>query len=193
MRFNQAMNKRVFDIVLACIFVVGLSPLLCLIAFLIKLTSKGSVLYWSERVGKRNTIFMMPKFRTMRPLTPKVPTALMISPRDYVTRTGSFLRRTSLDELPQLYSILKGDMSFVGPRPVIREERRLVQLRKEKGIFNLTPGLTGWAQVNGRDMLTIEEKTAFDEEYLHRQSFTFDLYIILLTAKRFLWDKTILH
>ena len=152
------------------------------IAFLVKLTSKGPVLYWSDRVGKNNAIFRMPKFRTMKIETPAVATHLLANPDLYLTSIGKFLRKSSLDELPQLLSILRGDMSFVGPRPALFNQHDLVELRTKKGVHLLTPGLTGWAQINGRDELPNPVKVEFDEHYLKHRSFFFDLKIILLTA-----------
>jgi O-antigen biosynthesis protein WbqP len=148
----------------------------------VKLTSAGPVLYWSDRVGRHNRIFRMPKFRSMRTGTPAVATHLLADPKTYLTPIGSFLRKSSLDELPQLWSILIGDMSFVGPRPALFNQDDLVALRTEQGVDALVPGLTGWAQVSGRDELPIPEKVELDAEYLRRRSFMFDLYILWLTA-----------
>jgi len=173
--------KRLFDSITAlCILVVSGVPML-IVAILVKLTSKGPVLYWSDRVGKNNFIFKMPKFRTMRIDTPVVATHLLSNPGNYFTPIGKFLRKTSLDELPQLFSILKSDMGFVGPRPALFNQDDLVELRTEKGIHVLTPGLTGWAQVNGRDELPIPVKVEFDEYYLRHRSFLFDLKILFMT------------
>ena len=152
-----------------------------MIAILVQLTSKGSVLYWSDRVGRENKIFKMPKFRSMRIDTPAVATHLLSDPDVYLSPIGGFLRITSLDELPQIWSILKGDMSFVGPRPALFNQDDLIALRTEYGVDQLTPGLTGWAQVNGRDELPIPEKVALDVEYMQRQSFWFDLKILWMT------------
>ena len=152
-----------------------------LIVVIIKVTSEGPVLYWSDRIGKRNANFRMPKFRTMRLDTPEIATHLMSHPDSYLSPIGSFFRRTSLDELPQLFSILKGDMSFVGPRPALFNQDDLVGLRTEKGVNQLIPGLTGWAQVNGRDKLPISEKVRLDVEYMERQSFCFDMKILWMT------------
>lgn len=174
--------KRLFDIVAACcLFVLFAGPMAAL-AFLVKLTSRGPVLYWSDRVGRRNQIFRMPKFRSMRTDTPELPTHLLSDSQSWITPLGRFLRKTSLDELPQLWSILKGDMSFVGPRPALFNQEDLISLRTEKGIHELTPGLTGWAQINGRDELPIPEKVTRDEEYLKNQSFAWDIKILALTA-----------
>ena len=151
------------------------------IAIAIQRTSKGPVLYWSDRVGKNNKIFKMPKFRSMLTDTPAVATHLLDNPDTYLSPIGGFLRRTSLDELPQLFSVLKGDMSFVGPRPALFNQEDLIALRKEKGVDRLLPGITGWAQVNGRDELSIPDKVALDVEYLNRQSFWFDMKILWMT------------
>ena len=173
--------KRVFDLVVGLITLLfALIPML-LIALSIRTTSKGAVLYWSDRIGQVNKIFRMPKFRTMQVETPVVATHLMANPDKYLSSFGGFLRRSSLDELPQLFSILKGDMSFVGPRPALFNQDDLIALRTEKGVDKLVPGLTGWAQVNGRDELPIPEKVALDMEYMERQSFWFDLKILWMT------------
>ena len=173
--------KRLFDILLA---LIALSVLLIpslIIAIAVKLTSKGPVLYWSDRVGIHNSIFKMPKFRSMKIDTPTVATHLLKDPKSMLTPIGNFLRKSSLDELPQLWCILKGDMSFVGPRPALFNQDDLVQLRTESGVDKLPPGLTGWAQVNGRDELPIPQKVALDVEYLSKKGFWFDIYIIWLT------------
>jgi O-antigen biosynthesis protein WbqP len=154
------------------------------VAILVRLTSRGPVLYWSDRVGRNNTIFRMPKFRTMRIDTPAVATHLLGNPAVYLTSVGGFLRRTSLDELPQLWSILRGDMSFVGPRPALFNQDDLIALRTEHGVDRLMPGLTGWAQVNGRDELSIPDKVALDVEYMRRRSLAFDLRILAVTTLR---------
>jgi O-antigen biosynthesis protein WbqP len=174
--------KRAMDLVLAVTLSLLLSPLLLALALLIRLTSKGPALYWSGRVGRENRIFEMPKFRTMRTDTPQVATHLLAEPSAYLTPIGGFLRKTSLDELPQLWSILRGDLSFVGPRPALFNQDDLVALRTQFGIHHLIPGLTGWAQINGRDELSIPNKVEFDREYLERQSLSFDCKIMLLTA-----------
>jgi len=160
---------------------VPLFFLMVVIAILVKLTSKGPVLYWSDRVGRKNKIFKMPKFRSMRVDTPSVATHLLSDPDMYLSPIGGFLRRTSLDELPQLWSIIKGDMSFVGPRPALFNQDDLIALRTEYEVDQLVPGLTGWAQINGRDELPIPEKVALDVEYMHRQSFWFDMKILWMT------------
>ncbi|HOI42453.1 MAG TPA: sugar transferase [Elusimicrobiales bacterium] len=174
--------KRFLDLLLAVpAALLLLSPML-LIALLVKVTSRGPVLYWSDRVGRYNTIFRMPKFRTMRSDTPPVATHLLEDPASFLTPVGSFLRRSSLDELPQLFSVLKGDMTLVGPRPALFNQDDLIALRTGKGVHRLTPGLTGWAQVNGRDELPIPVKVGFDEWYLHNRSLRLDLKILLLTV-----------
>jgi len=173
--------KRLFDLLVGFVFLVLLIIPMLMIAILVQLTSKGSVLYWSDRVGRENKIFKMPKFRSMRIDTPAVATHLLSDPDVYLSPIGGFLRITSLDELLQIWSILKGDMSFVGPRPALFNQDDLIALRTEYGVDQLTPGLTGWAQVNGRDELPIPEKVALDVEYMQRQSFWFDLKILWMT------------
>ncbi len=168
-------------------------PILVVTGIVLKLTSQGPVLYWSNRVGINNTIFRMPKFRTMRADTPAVATHLMKNPDAYLTPIGSFLRKFSLDELPQLYSILKGDISFVGPRPALYNQDDLVELRTEKGIHKLIPGITGWAQVNGRDELPIPVKVEFDEYYLKNRSFFFDLKILWMTFVKVVRREGVTH
>lgn len=173
--------KRSFDLLLALIVLaVAVIPMLC-VALLVKLTSKGPVLYCSDRVGKGNEIFRMPKFRSMKVDTPAVATHLLENPKRALTPIGDFLRKSSLDELPQLWCVLKGDMSFVGPRPALFNQEDLIELRTEKGVHLLPVGLTGWAQVNGRDELPIPAKVVLDMEYLCRRSFWFDIYILWLT------------
>jgi O-antigen biosynthesis protein WbqP len=173
--------KRIFDLLLAIVILVPLLALMLLISIFIYLSSKGPVLYWSDRVGKDNRIFRMPKFRSMHTDTPTLATHLLNNPDSYLSPMGGFLRRTSLDELPQLLSILKGDMSFVGPRPSLFNQKDLIALRTESRVNKLLPGITGWAQVNGRDELSIFAKVALDVEYLDRQSFWFDLKILWIT------------
>jgi O-antigen biosynthesis protein WbqP len=173
--------RRSFEALVALGSLLVLGPLLLLIALLVKLTSKGSVLHWSNRIGVDNKVFSMPKFRTMRTDTPAVATHLLTEPGRYLTPIGGFLRKFSLDELPQLFSILKGDITFVGPRPALYNQSDLIALRTEKGVHTLAPGLTGWAQVNGRDNLTIPAKVGLDEYYLHHRSAFLDLKIVLLT------------
>ncbi len=173
--------KRVFDLIIAfaglCLFFV---PIL-LIALQIKLTSGGPVLYWSDRVGRNNRIFQMPKFRTMRTDTPAVATHLLDNPDRYLTRAGGFLRKSSLDELPQLWSVLKGDMSFVGPRPALYNQHDLIELRTKFSVHKLIPGITGWAQINGRDDLPIPIKVDYDAYYLRNRSLWFDMKILWLS------------
>ncbi len=185
--------KRIFDIVLVTMFfIVFFFPML-IVALLVKITSNGPVLYWSDRVGKFNTIFKMPKFRTMMADTPAMATHLMKNPEQYCTPLGSFLRKTSLDELPQLYSVLKGDMSFVGPRPALFNQDDLIELRTKKGIHNLIPGITGWAQINGRDDLPIPEKVDLDEYYLNNHSFIFDLKTLFMTLLSVINSQGVQH
>jgi O-antigen biosynthesis protein WbqP len=173
--------KRFFDFFLACaLAIVLLIPVLFLVVA-VWVTSKGPALYWSDRIGRNNVIFRMPKFRSMRVGTPAVATHLMTDPKAHLTPIGSFLRKSSLDELPQLWSILMGDMSFVGPRPALFNQEDLIALRTELGVHTLLPGLTGWAQVNGRDELPIPQKVALDMEYLSNQSLWFDIRILWLT------------
>lgn len=185
--------KRLFDLVLALVAVCIFAIPLALVALLVKVTSPGPILYWSDRVGRYNRIFRMPKFRSMRVGTPAVATHLLNNPTAHLTPIGSFLRRSSLDELPQVWSILVGDMSFVGPRPALFNQDDLVALRTEAGVHELQPGLTGWAQVNGRDELPIPQKVALDVEYLRRQSFWFDLRIIWLTALKVVKSDGVSH
>ncbi|MGB7194496.1 MAG: sugar transferase [Collimonas pratensis] len=173
--------KRIFDLLLALIALIILIIPFVFVAIIVKLTSVGPILYWSDRVGRRNKIFKMPKFRTMRIDTPAVATHLLSDPKKFLTPAGSFLRKSSLDELPQLWSILNGDMSFVGPRPALFNQDDLILLRTENGVDQLVPGLTGWAQINGRDELPIPEKVKLDIEYLHQKSLFFDIKIIFLT------------
>ena len=187
------MDKRIFDIFVALPLLLLMSPLLIVLAILIRATSKGPALHWSNRIGRENRIFRMPKFRSMRIDAPQVATHLLSSPDDYLTLIGGFLRKTSLDELPQLFSILAGDMSFVGPRPALFNQKDLIKLRTERGIHHLVPGLTGWAQVNGRDELPIPVKVQFDYEYLQRRSFAFDLQIISITAVKVMRREGVQH
>lgn len=185
--------KRLFDLVLACGATFVLAVPVLIVALAVKLTSSGPVLHWSDRVGRQNLLFKMPKFRSMRIGTPAVATHLLADPDAYLTPIGSLLRKSSLDELPQLWSILKGDMSFVGPRPALYNQNDLIALRTELGVHALPPGLTGWAQVNGRDELPIPEKAKLDVEYLHRQSFGFDLLILWLTFVKVLRRDGVSH
>jgi len=185
--------KRVFDLAVAVFAAVILLIPVVLVAALVRFTSKGPILYWSDRVGRNNQIFKMPKFRSMQVGTPAVATHLLSNPDAWVTPVGSFLRKSSLDELPQLWSILKGDMSFVGPRPALFNQHDLIHLRTRAGVHHLTPGLTGWAQINGRDELPIPQKVALDIEYMHRQSLIFDVKIIFLTAWKVLARDNVTH
>jgi O-antigen biosynthesis protein WbqP len=185
--------KRVFDLYLGVFLLLFLSPLMLTIAILVKLTSKGPVLYWSDRVGRNNVIFAMPKFKTMRMDTPEVATHLLVDPNRYLTSVGLLLRRSSLDELPQLWSIIKGDMSFVGPRPALFNQDDLIGLRAEYGVTELLPGLTGWAQINGRDELSVPEKVRLEVEYMHRRSFELDLKIVLITFVKVLFGHGVAH
>ncbi len=185
--------RRVVDIAVSVGAMVVLAPVLILIAASIKLTSAGPVLYWSNRVGQRNAIFRMPKFRTMKVDTPTVATHLLSQPERYLTRVGGFLRRYSLDELPQLFSILKGDITLIGPRPALDSQRDLIALRTENGIHHLVPGLTGWAQVNGRDTLSNERKVEFDGHYLRHRTALLDLKIIFLTLLKVIRGDGVTH
>lgn len=173
--------KRSLDLLLAFCAAIILALPIAIVTIAVRVTSTGPILYWSDRVGKRNRIFKMPKFRSMRVDTPPVATHLLADPTLYLTPIGSFLRKSSLDELPQLWSIIKGDMSFVGPRPALFNQDDLIALRTEHRVHELVPGLTGWAQINGRDELPIPEKVKLDREYLLRQSFWFDIEILWLT------------
>lgn len=185
--------KRTFDLLLASLVGVFFLLFILVIVVLVKLSSRGPALYWSMRIGRNNIPFKMPKFRTMRMETPAVATHLLAEPNTWLTPIGSFLRKTSLDELPQLWSILKGDMSFVGPRPALFNQDDLIALRTQHGVHQLVPGLTGLAQVNGRDELSILEKVKLDVEYGRRQSFTFDLWILWRTVVSVLARKGVVH
>ena len=185
--------KRLFDFSLALILLIIFSPILAATWLAVRATSKGPAIHWSKRVGQNNAIFLMPKFRSMKIDTPQLATHLMTNPNAYLTPIGSFLRKTSLDELPQLWSILTGEMSFVGPRPALFNQDDLVALRTENGIEKLRPGLTGWAQINGRDELAIPDKVRLEVEYKNKQSFWFDLKIMWLTAWRVLFEKGVSH
>jgi len=185
--------KRGFDWALVLVLLPVLMPIMLVIALAVKLTSRGPVLYWSDRIGVNNTVFKMPKFRTMKVGTPAVATHLMNAPQRYVTILGKFLRKTSLDELPQLLSIIQGDLSFVGPRPALFNQDDLVALRTERGIHRLVPGLTGWAQVNGRDELSIRDKVEYDFHYLQNCSFVFDLKILFQTFLKICRGEGVKH
>ncbi len=179
--FAKILMKRSFDLVISLFALTIFFPLIIVVALIVKFTSKGPALYWSDRVGASNIIFRMPKFRTMKVATPAVATHLLFNSTQYLTPVGSFLRKSSLDELPQLWSILVGNMSFVGPRPALFNQDDLISLRTQYSVDKLLPGLTGWAQVNGRDELSIASKVQYEVEYLDRQSFWFDMMILGLT------------
>ncbi len=185
--------KRLFDLSVAVVAAMFLGIPILIVAFAVSLTSSGPALHWSDRVGRYNRIFKMPKFRSMRVETPAVATHLLQNSDQWLTPIGSFLRQSSLDELPQLWSILKGDMSLVGPRPALFNQSDLVALRTDAGIHELLPGLTGWAQVNGRDELSIADKVKLDAEYLRRRSFRFDLWILWLTLLKVLRRDGVSH
>mgnify|MGYP000172680140 CR=1 FL=1 len=185
--------KRLFDLAVALVAAMFLALRIVMTALAVRLTSPGPALYWSDRVGRHNRIFKMPKFRSMRIDTPAVATHLLQNPEQWLTPIGSFLRKSSLDELPQLWSILKGDMSFVGPRPALFNQDDLIALRTEKGVHELVPGLTGWAQVNGRDELPIPQKVQLDAEYLERRTLLFDMKILWLTALKVLARDGVSH
>jgi len=185
--------KRLFDLTLAVLAALMLLIPFALVWLAVRLTSEGPALYWSDRVGRNNRIFKMPKFRSMRIETPAVATHLLKNPDAYLTPIGSFLRRSSLDELPQLWSIFKGDMSFVGPRPALYNQDDLIALRTEAGVDQLLPGLTGWAQVNGRDELPIPQKVRLDIEYMHRRSLWFDIAILWMTFLKVLKRDGVSH
>lgn len=185
--------KRWFDLLLALAVAVVLAVPVLLVAVLVRLTSSGPALYWSDRVGRQNKIFKMPKFRSMRVGTPAVATHLLADPKAHLTPIGSFLRKSSLDELPQLWSILVGDMSFVGPRPALFNQYDLIELRTQLGVHELVPGLTGWAQINGRDELPIPDKVKLDVEYQQRQSLWFDIRILWLTFVKVLRREGVSH
>ncbi|TLS19642.1 MAG: sugar transferase [Betaproteobacteria bacterium] len=185
--------KRLFDLAAALVAIVLLALPIVITALTVRLTSPGPALYWSDRVGRHNRIFKMPKFRSMRIDTPAVATHLLQKPEQWLTPIGSFLRKSSLDELPQLWSILKGDMSFVGPRPALFNQDDLIALRTEKGVHELVPGLTGWAQVNGRDELPIPQKVQLDMEYLEHRSLLFDMKILWMTALKVLARDGVSH
>ncbi|MFZ3139357.1 sugar transferase [Polaromonas sp.] len=185
--------KRMFDLLLALAAAVILAVPVMLVATLVRLTSPGPALYWSDRVGRHNAIFKMPKFRSMRVGTPAMATHLLANPQAHLTPIGSFLRKSSLDELPQLWSILAGDMSFVGPRPALFNQHDLIGLRTRFGVDELVPGLTGWAQINGRDELPIPDKVKLDVDYLQRQSLWFDIRILWLTFVKVLRRDGVAH
>ena len=185
--------KRLFDLILVVVAGCFLLVPVLVVAALVRLTSTGPALYWSDRVGRNNVIFRMPKFRSMQVGTPAVATHLLSNPDSYLTPIGSFLRKSSLDELPQLWSILAGDMSFVGPRPALFNQQDLIEMRTQRGVDALVPGLTGWAQVNGRDELPIPEKVKLDLEYLQRQSLWFDIRILWMTLVKVVRREGVAH
>lgn len=185
--------KRLFDLCLALLVALLLIPLILVLVIIVRLTSVGSVFYWSSRVGRHNNTFKMPKFRTMLVDTPAVATHLLPNPKQFLTPVGSFLRKTSLDELPQLWSIIKGDMSFVGPRPALFNQEDLIELRTQCGVDKLVPGLTGWAQINGRDELPIPDKVKLDVEYMNNQSILFDLKVIVMTILKVIGRDGVQH
>lgn len=185
--------KRIIDIVVSLIMLIVLSPLLLFLVIVIRVDSKGDAIFWSNRVGIYGKIYAMPKFRTMKIETPIVATHLLVNPKDSLTKIGIFLRKFSLDELPQLWSVLIGNMSFVGPRPALFNQYDLISLRKQNGIDKLIPGITGWAQVNGRDELSIEEKVRYELDYLRNQSLLFDFKIILITLIRVVRSAGVSH
>ena len=185
--------KRLFDITFSLMLLPILLVLMLIISLLVRLTSKGPIIHWSDRVGRKNIIFKMPKFRTMHSESPNIASNLIRNPEDYVTNIGSFLRKLSLDEIPQIISVLKGDMSIVGPRPALFNQYDLIKLRTDNAIDQLTPGVTGWAQVNGRDELTVVEKVAFDIEYLNRMSLFFDLVVLWKSISVLVNRKNISH
>lgn len=185
--------KRIFDLAVGVVGLLFFSVPILLVGIAVRMTSRGPVLYWSDRVGRQNRIFKMPKFRSMRTDAPAVATHLLQNPESWLTPIGSLLRRSSLDELPQLWSILKGDMSFVGPRPALFNQHDLIAMRTEMGVHELVPGLTGWAQVNGRDELPIFDKVQLDAKYLRCRSFLFDLKIMWMTVVRVLARRGVSH
>ena len=187
------MIKRIFDLCLSCFAALLLLIPFLLVWLMVRITSKGPALYWSDRVGRNNLIFKMPKFRSMHVDTPAVATHLLDNPQQFLTSIGSFLRKSSLDEIPQLWSVLKGDMAIVGPRPALFNQHDLIKLRTEKRVHLLKPGITGWAQVNGRDELPISEKIKFDVAYMYKQSFYFDIKILILTFFKVLGKDGVQH
>jgi O-antigen biosynthesis protein WbqP len=185
--------KRLFDLLVVIVAALIFAIPMLVVAVAVGLTSKGPILYWSKRVGKNNRLFNMPKFRTMRVDTPVLPTHLLGNPDAYLTSIGSFLRKSSLDELPQLWCILRGDMSVVGPRPALSNQQDLIDARTEKRIHLIKPGLTGWAQVNGRDEIELAKKVQLDYEYLDKKSLIFDVYVVLLTFYKVVKREGIQH
>jgi O-antigen biosynthesis protein WbqP len=185
--------KRFIDLVLAFVAILLLAIPIFIVSLLVKITSPGPIIYWSDRVGQNNQLFRMPKFRSMRVDTPVVATHVLDNPETYLTPIGSILRKSSLDELPQLWSIIKGDLSFVGPRPALFNQYDLIEMRTQAGVHKLVPGLTGWAQINGRDELPISQKVKLDTEYLHKKSTYFDLQIIWMTALKVIQRDGVSH
>ena len=185
--------KRLTDIFLVCLASIVLFVPFLLVAMAIRLTSKGPVFYWSDRVGRHNEIFKMPKFRTMQVGAPNLATHMLANPEEYLTPIGSFLRKSSLDEIPQIWSVLVGDMSFVGPRPALFNQYDLIELRTQKKLHILAPGITGWAQVNGRDEVSIHQKVALDTEYIKRKSLWFDIKILCMTFSKVLQRNGVSH
>jgi O-antigen biosynthesis protein WbqP len=193
LRLNKRMQKRIFDLVVSLLAFIIFSIPMLLVAIAVWISSPGPILYWSERVGRNNQVFSMPKFRTMRVNTPVLPTHLLSNASAFLTPIGSFLRKSSLDELPQLFCILKGQMSLVGPRPVLCNQQDLIDARTALGVHTLLPGLTGWAQVNGRDELPLDLKVKYDKEYLDQKSFLMDLKILVLTVWKVLRLEDVTH
>ena len=187
------MQKRIFDLLVSLLAFILFSIPMLTVAIAVKLTSSGPILHWSERVGRNNKIFRMPKFRTMRVNAPLLPTHLLQNANTFITPIGSFLRKSSLDELPQLFCIIIGHMSLVGPRPVLQNQQDLIDARTALGIHILTPGLTGWAQVNGRDEIPLDLKVKYDQEYLEQKSFLMDLKILLMTVWKVLRLENVTH
>jgi O-antigen biosynthesis protein WbqP len=185
--------NRLFSLLLAVFSLLILLLPIILISIMVYFSSHGSILYWSKRIGKNSLIFYMPKFRTMYMKTPEVATHLLKNPKVFLTPIGGFLRKTSLDELPQIWSVIKGDMNFVGPRPALFNQEDLILLRKENEVDTLTPGITGWAQVNGRDELSIPDKVDFDIEYMRRRSFLFDIKILWMTFSKIMERDGVSH
>jgi O-antigen biosynthesis protein WbqP len=185
--------KRIFDFLLAIILLILFAPIFIVVAIIIKISDPGPALYWSKRVGRQNKLFMMPKFRSMKLSTPQVATHLLTNPEQYLISIGAFIRKSSIDELPQLLSVIKGDMSFVGPRPALFNQDDLIKLRTQYGVHELLPGITGWAQINGRDEIPIPKKVAFEVEYLNRKNFFFDLKIIFLTTYKVIKKENVSH
>lgn len=185
--------KRVLDLVLSLIAIILLAVPILILVLMVRVTSEGPIIYWSTRVGKKGKMFQMPKFRSMRIDTPVVATHLLKNPNEYLTPIGSYLRKMSLDELPQLWCILKGEMSFVGPRPALYNQYDLIELRKRFGVDDVLPGLTGLAQINGRDELQISDKVGFDVEYIAKKSLSLDLYILWRTLVKVLTKDGVSH